>query len=215
MQLKEVILNTTYFGPVQYYTNLIKYEKIIIEQYEHYAKQTYRNRCIISGSSGTINLSIPVKRKRNKKTPVKDILIDYDTDWRKTHHRGIVSCYGSSPFFEFIRDDIEIFFLKKYKFLIDLNTDITIKVIELLGIKPEIKLSGKYIDKYDHPGIIDLRNSISPKKDYTKDPYFSPKSYHQVFSENQGFIPNLSVLDLLFNTGKEAMSVLRNSHIGI
>ena len=202
------ILSTAYFGPVQYFCRIASENPVIIEQYDHYSKQTYRNRCEIMGANGKLVLSIPVKKLPQKKTWVKDIRIDYDTNWQKIHLRGIISSYKSSPFFEFYFDDLEWVFQKRTRFLIDLNQDILKILIDYLGINKKIILSEKFINSASKP---DLRDLISPKKDIKKDPYFKPVSYTQVFSTRHGFIENLSILDLIFNTGPESINILKKS----
>ncbi len=204
------ILPTAYFGPVQYYCRMVSGRDIYIEQYDHYSRQTYRNRCVIMGANGIINLSIPVKRPHGNKTLVKDILVDYDTDWQKDHYGGILSAYTSSPFFEFYFDDYRWIFSQKTKYLIDLNTEINTIILSQLGVCKDIKITDNFVfmDKEE-----DLRNIISPKTKLIKDIHFKAAKYTQVFSGRFGFIPNLSIMDLLFNTGTEAPGILKQSFI--
>lgn len=205
------ILPSTYFGPVQYYARIVSAKTLIIEQYDNYSRQTYRNRCMILGANGPINLSIPVKKNKHKKALVKDIIIDYDTNWQKDHYRAIVSAYTSSPFFEFYFDDFRWVFNEKTKYLLDLNFKITEIIIAQMDIDKELRLSDKFIflEKEN-----DLRNIISPKTKLIEDIHFKPAEYTQVFSDRFGFVQNLSILDLLFNTGPEAESILRESFTG-
>jgi len=204
-----LILSSAYFGPVQYFSRFINQPAIKIEQYDHYIKQTYRNRCIIGSAAGPLTLSVPVKRKRGKKTLVKDVRVDYDTNWRKIHLLGIISCYNSSPYFEYLRDDIEPFFYKKYNFLIDMNMAITRKMLECTGIDCRAELSSHYEPYESSSGIADYREIIHPKINMEEDECFLPIPYTQVFSNETGFLPNLSILDLIFNTGKEAGNILK------
>ena len=132
------LLTTSYFPPIQYYSKLIKKEKIIIEQYEHYGKQSYRNRCDIYGANGLLTLSVPVIKGARKKIITKDIKIEYVEDWRKVHFKGIESAYRKSPFYEYYIDDIEPIFSKEYKYLLDLNNDILGVLNEILEISPDI-----------------------------------------------------------------------------
>jgi hypothetical protein len=202
------ILPTAYFGPIQYFCRIASPNPIIIEQYDHYSKQTYRNRCEIMGANGKIVLSIPVKRQHGRKNYVKDICIDYDTDWQKDHKRGIISSYKSSPYFEFYFDEYEWIYTQKTKFLIDLNQRILEIVISQLQIAKELILSDGY---HSYDAESDLRDLISPKVDISEDKHFKPVEYIQVFIVEQGFVPNLSILDLLLNKGPEAINTLKNS----
>ena len=205
------ILPSSYFGPLQYYSRIVSAKKIIIEQYDNYSRQTYRNRCVILGANGPINLSIPVKKNKQKKKLVKDIIIDYDTNWQKDHYRAIVSAYTSSPFFEFYFDEYRWIFNEKTKYLLDLNFKITQIILTQMGIEKELMLSDKFIFLEK---VNDLRNIISPKTKLIEDIQFKPIEYTQVFSDRFGFVQNLSILDLLFNTGPEAERILQESFTG-
>ena len=210
MNESNIILSTAYFGPIQYFFRFTQNQKVLIEQFDSYSKQTYRNRCVIASSAGTLLLSIPIKQNRNNKTLVKDVRIDYDTNWQKIHLRGIISCYNASPFFEFLRDEIEPFYKKKYDFLIDLNMESTLVILDLLGLENKPLLTTGYYTYKNIPDIQDMRDIISPKKRWMEDNNFSPRAYHQNYIDKLGFLPNLSILDLLFNTGSEAVRILRS-----
>jgi len=198
-----------YNGPVNYFARLIGEREIILEQYENYTKQTYRNRCEIMGPNGILTLSIPVKKKRGVKNPVKDIRIDYDTPWQKIHWRSLVAAYAASPFFQYIKDDLAVYYEKKPRFLIDLNQQLLEQCLYFLGKEIPLRLSSSFSGT---KGKTDPRVLIHPKLDPTiHDPVFHPVTYHQVFSERFGFTSNLSILDLLFNEGNQAYSVLEKS----
>lgn len=204
--MKTALLSTAYLPPVQYYCKLIGYDSILIEYFEHFEKQTYRNRCCIYGANGKLNMSIPLQ-KRGERVATKDIRISNDYNWQKIHWRSLESAYRCSPFFEFYEDDLAPLFLeKKYDFLVDMNEALVNRVNQLLKIKPEIKQTTTYERKYD--GIGDFRSVISPKVDVSEDPDFVVKPYKQVFDNKYGFIPNLSVIDLLFNQGPSALEYL-------
>ena len=211
LQEQEVLLSSTYLGPVQYYTKIITYRKALIEQHEHYPKQSYRNRCIIYGANGPVVLSIPVKKPAGSKTKTRDILLDYDTLWQNNHWRTIFSAYNSSPFFQFYEDDFRPFYEKKYKYLLDYNMYMQKTILDNLNIQvPEIQLTGNFIAEQTHPH--DFRYLIHPKKNYRElDPSFHPVPYTQVFSEKHNFTANLSIIDLLFNEGPNAINILMES----
>jgi hypothetical protein len=201
--MNAIVLACSYFGPIMYFAKMLAYEDVFIEQYDHYSKQTYRNRCLIKGANGVQVLTVPVK-KSSGKTLVKDVLIDYDTNWQKIHSRSIMSAYGSSPFFEYIRDDVDPYFKKSYKYLIDLNVESTKAILQILGMNKTFSLTEEYQTQYSEHD--DFRE-LGIKKNRSEGEYVP---YHQVFMEKSGFIPNLSILDLIFNTGHEAYSVLRS-----
>lgn len=195
------LLPTAYFGPIQYYSKLLSYDEAYIEHYEHFPKQTYRNRCVIYGANGALDLSIPLK-KRGERTPVKDIRISYEQPWQKLHWRSFESSYRCSPFFEYYEDDLAPFYEKQYEFLVDFNAELHQLVCDLLKIDNNTKLTEKYEKQPEN--MDDFRDMISPKVPYTADKSFIPKAYTQVFINKHGFIPNLSIIDLLFNEGSSA-----------
>ena len=205
-----VLLTTSYFGSIQYFTKFLIHPHRIIERYEHYTKQTYRNRCNIYGANGILALSIPMLKGPGHKSYVKDIRIDYNKNWRKLHWKGIESAYRHSPFFEFYMDDVQSFLEKKHSFLIDLNLEIMDYLLEALEISGDYSLT----DEFMKPGsgqFNDCRETIHPKKKFSEDPDFRAEPYTQVFADRLGFQENLSVIDLLFNEGPDARSLLDRS----
>jgi len=206
-------LSTAYWAPIQYISKLLIFNKIIIEQYETYPKQTYRNRLMIYGANGVQSLQVPVNKGSFVNILLKDIEISYAENWQRNHLKSIESAYRSSPFYEYYIDDILPFYEKKYKYLIDLNQNILETCTTMLNIKTHIELSSNFEMQ---PNGFDLRNSIHPKVEKQLDDiFFKPYEYVQGFEQRHGFIPNLSILDLIFNTGPEAGSILKNSIIRI
>lgn len=205
-----MILTSIYNAPVSYYALLLKHrEAIVLEQYDHYTKQTYRNRCRILGANGRLDLVIPVVKNHGKKVHMKDVKIDYDTDWQKNHWRSIVSAYASAPFFEFIEDAYVGFYFRKEAFLLDLNMGLMEVALDQLQLKTDITLSDAYKHQYND---YDARESIHPKRGFRlQDHLFQPAIYQQVFSEKHGFVPELSIMDLLFNEGPNARMILEQS----
>lgn len=200
------ILSSAYFGPVQWYQKLNRYDECLIEQHDHFIKQTYRNRCVIATTQGTQALTVPVESPdggRIDKTEMKDVRISDHGSWRHLHWQALQSAYGESPFFEFYEDDIRPFFEKKWTFLLDFNMAITEKMCGLLDIQPDIKLTDEYVVNAQ----ADYRDVIRPKHPLP-DETFTPKPYYQVYQQKFGFQSNLSILDLLFNEGNEAVLYL-------
>jgi hypothetical protein len=196
-----------YNGPVNYYARLIREQEIKLEQHDHYTKQTYRNRFTIMGPNGILTLTVPVSRKRGMKTLMKDVRVDYDTPWNKIHWRSLVASYTASPYFALMMDELQPFYAGKFKFLIDLNLGLLQTTLDLLGIDSRVILSDAFTPITENA---DPRKVIHPKLDISSfDPVFHPVAYHQVFSDRHGFLPNLSVLDLLFNQGSDAIGILQ------
>lgn len=202
--MEKVILTTAYLGPIQYYTKFLASRNVQIEQYDSYQKQTYRNRCRILGANGPLDLTIPVIKISGEKTLVKDVKIDYSTRWQSNHWRSIVAAYNSSPFFEYLEADFNPFYEKEWKYLIDFNLDLHAVIADIFELQTKVKLTTDFISDFEGN---DFRTIISPKRTST-DQQFSPQIYSQTFGDKFGFVPNLSIIDLLFNCGSEAEMIL-------
>lgn len=205
------MLTTAYFPPVEYFIIAVGSGRVLIEKHENYSKQSYRNRCNILSANGVLPLVIPVKRFRGKKTAITDVRPDNHYSWQKLHMISIRSAYRSAPFYEYYNDDIEPFFNTRYESLLDLNTAIFEKMLEAMNITLPWEYTNSY-SKDPPPGFIDGRGSIHPK---TKHPLFRETAgypeYTQVFGDRWGFVPGLSILDLLFNTGPDAGRLLKDA----
>ena len=140
---------------------------------------------------------------------MRDTMISDHGNWRHLHWNALASAYGESPFFEYYEDDLHPFFEKKWKYLLDFNMEITCKMCELLDISPNIQLSEGYahVEELTETATRDYRDTIRPKHPLPDDD-FMPQPYYQVFRHKHGFLPNLSILDLLFNEGNEAVLIL-------
>lgn len=205
------LLSTTYFGPVQWYQKLHRAESVLMERWESFQKQTYRNRCLIATTQGIQALTVPVER--SSEGCIKDLRISDHGNWRHLHWNALQSAYGESPFFEYYQDDIRPFFQKRWTFLLDFNEEIRAKMCELIDIQPQVT----YTESWSEEGGVrskecggkreDFREAINPKHP-APDADFTPRPYYQVYREKHGFLPNLSVLDLLFNMGPESIFYL-------
>ena len=205
--MKPAYISTAYLGPVQQYSKMFHFPEVRIETSENYLKQSYRNRCIIAGANGPLPLSVPIVKPDTLKCLTKDIRISDHGNWRHLHWNAIVSAYNSTPFFEYYEDDFAPFYEKKYEFLFDFNEELRMLICQLLDIQPQIQFTTSF--------EADVENDfrwISPKQDIA-DPSFLLKPYYQVFQDKHGFLPNLSIIDLLFNTGNEGILVLRDSFV--
>jgi hypothetical protein len=204
--METAYLSTAYLGPVQYYCKLLQYPSILIEQEENFIKQTYRNRCVIAAANRLLTLSVPVEKPETLKCQTKDIRISDHGNWRHLHWNALISAYGTSPFFMYYQDDFAPFFEKKYRFLFDFNEELRKLICSLLDMQPSVSFTTQYEVNPSH----DFREKISPKSSFN-DPEFVPIPYYQVFKEKFGFLPNLSIVDLLFNMGPEGLIVLQQS----
>ena len=200
------ILPISYLGNISYYSSLLNADKVLIEICGHYDKQTYRNRTVIYGANGRLNLVVPVKKGREGRRPVKEVEISYDQPWQRLHWKSLESAYRCSPYFEFYEHHLAPFYQKEEKFLVDLNLKLLDKTLELLQAEKLYNVTGTYEDA--HAGYIDERNLFDPHRNNTDAQGLSP--YTQVFENKQGFLPDLSILDLLFNCGPESLPYLNS-----
>lgn len=193
------LLTSCYLAPVEYYSALFRAENALIEIHGNYAKQSYSNRCRIAGATGILALSIPVEKPSSLKCKMKDIRIAEHGNWQHLHWNAILSAYGSTPYFQYYEDDFRPLYEKKTVFLHDFNEQLRILVCRLIGIETEVSYTGSYLQK-PAAHFFDLRESIHPKRisNYQSTPYY------QVFANEQGFVNNLSIIDLLFNMGNES-----------
>ncbi|MEM6697166.1 MAG: WbqC family protein [Bacteroidota bacterium] len=202
------LIELHYLPCVHYFTKILKYETIIIEQCEHYQKRSYRNRCHIMGANGLLRLSIPLQSGKNQQMNIREVKISHQENWRQLHWKSISSAYRNAPFFEYYADYLAPFFEQKEQFLFDWNYKLLIQILDLLQLENNTQLSEQYEPMPASP-IVDLRNSIQAKKSRHKEVLdLEVIPYAQVFQERHGFVPNLSILDLLFCTGPQANLII-------
>ena len=201
MILYDFVFHPTYFPTIYQYAKMLQSRKVVFEVEDNYQKQTYRNRCFIYGANGKQLLNVPVTKVSGKQK-TKDILINYSANWQKEHVKSLISAYKSSPFFEFYIDELMPVFMEQKKYLLDLNIFIFSKLNEALQIDIPFKMTADYGKEIDN----DFRYLVNAKKEISLN---LPK-YTQVFQKKHGFIPNLSILDLLFNEGPNAEMYLLN-----
>ncbi|MCT4582811.1 MAG: WbqC family protein [Flavobacteriales bacterium] len=196
-----ITLSSVYLGNIDYYTIINQNPEIIIDVKEHFQKQSYRNRSVIHGANGALNLIIPLA-KRGIRTKMEAVKIDNSQRWQNLHWRSIQSAYRSSPYFEYYEDEILPFYEEKYEVLVEFNEAIQNKIVELLDLDSQFLKT----ESYQKIATNDFRDLIHPKKEATSN--YQEEEYTQVFSDRNGFIPNLSILDLLFNEGPNAINFL-------
>ena len=200
---KGAIFPLFYHPPVEYFTQLIAHKaNILLEKHEHFPKQTYRNRVSLHSPNGKLDLIVPVIKGSNVHTAMKDVRVSYEFNWQRQHLMSLQTSYRNSAYFEFYEDNLMPFYEKKWDFLFDYNEEILQFLLQAL----KLKISYTFTDDYEviYSGMDDFRESIHPKK--TSPLEFKP--YFQVFEERNGFLSNLSILDLLFNQGPQSSKYL-------
>jgi len=200
---KGAVLPLFYLPPVEYFTEMTIYNPdFIIDKHEHFPKQTYRNRANIYSPDGILTLVVPVVKGSKVHTPIKDVKISYDFRWQRLHWMSLQGCYRRSAYFEYYEDELAIFYEMKEQFLFDYNERLLHLLLKLLKIKASLKFTSAYEEAYLN--LKDFRRSFSSKKQSE----YPQKPYYQLFEDRHGFIKNLSIVDLLFNQGPQAVNYL-------
>lgn len=210
-----LILNNMYllvecqvFPCIDYVKKLIEYKNIKIESYESYQKMSFRNRYIISGANGLLNLTVPVMGGREQKSLIKEVRIDNSTNWKTRHWRSLLSAYNKAPYFEFYAEDIKNLIFSREELLFSFNIKILDWLCKALEINAVIGFTEAYIAQYSTE--TDYRNYFLPKS-FQKDAGNWVPHYSQVFEERIGFQPNLSIIDLILCEGPNAIYLLNHS----
>jgi WbqC-like protein family len=213
-----LIVDSQYFPSIILYKISYNFSNIIFEQCESYQKMSFRNRCQISGAQGVIDLSIPLVGGRDQKGLMRDVRIDPRRTWQDQHWKTIVSCYNRSPWFDYYRDGLEKLFRKPADFLTDWNLSCFEWTLQTLGWSPTVGLTTEYRREYLLEEGVDWRGKLMPRDREKWETGLlkgtATSRYNQVFEDRMGFIPNLSILDLLFCEGKEAIRYIRSSNDG-
>lgn len=193
-----MILTTSYLPPISWFAPLVKGEPICIEQWENFHKQTIRNRCRIDSPNGPLNLTIPIDKENfgaGGKCLMKDVKISYHLDWQHQHWNALETSYFNSPFFEYLQDDFRPFYEKKWEYLMDFNEALILKCCELMDIDAKINRTEEFLINTEKGSPVQHSEAHFP-------------DYYQVFAHKHGFVPNLSIIDLIFNMGPESVLYL-------
>lgn len=193
---------------INYYKLLVDYKQLKFEQYERYQKGSYSNRYYVAGANGRILLSVPLVHSRKEEILLKDLKICNRDRWQLIHWRTLTSAYRRSPWFEFYEDDLRILYNKKFEYLLDWNFQAFTLINKWLNLSWDISWTKGYFKTYPDTEAEDGRNRIIPRQLMDNELSGSPE-YRQVFEDRTGFLPGLSILDLLFCEGKRAVDLLR------
>lgn len=205
--MKAILIELQFLPSISYFALLQRFDKIIFERHEHYVKQSYRNRCHINTPAGKSMIVVPLTAKHGK-VMITDVRIDYREKWDVRAWRTLQSAYGKAPFFEHYSDELRAVLLQKFTFLYDLNFALLSLCLKWLGWQTPITESRQF-EKQTLPPVTDFRNVIRNKNDHQQGKYYQPVIYHQVFGSK--FVPDLSLLDLIYCTGPDASLIIRDS----
>lgn len=201
--MKTILIESQYIGSCSYWKELLSAEKISFDKHEHFEKRSYRNRAHILGANGLLRLSIPLESGKHQHSAMKDVRISYNANWQKIHWQSLTSAYRRSPFFEFYEDQVRKMYDTQYELLFDYNNEFLKVICGLLKINLPVTATDKYIAAVDED-VKDYRSYFSPGRKSGNN--FA--EYPQVFNDRFDFIPDLCVLDLLFNVGTRSLDYL-------
>ena len=204
-----IIIHPTYFPNIAHFVALTKANDVTFEVDDNFLKQTYRNRTYIYGANGKLALNIPVIHTQKNRQKYRDVKIFNDTKWQELHWKSLLSAYRTSPFFQFYEDELQPLFSMKTEYILDYNLKCFEVVCECLQLDLKISKSEDYHKTIENTD--DYRFLVNAKKEQPQ----SFDTYTQVFNEKHGYIPNLSILDLLFNEGPNAVNYLELQTISL
>lgn len=205
--MKTILLHHTYFPSILQMAAMVQAKEVVFEMDDNYQKQSYRSRTYIAHSNGKLLLNIPIKHtKDGSKQKTRDVVIENSFPWQIQHWKSLESAYRTSPYFEFYEDDLKPLFFKPVNSLMEFNLEAFDLICELLDIKIEYSFTTEY---FKNPPQQDLRFIVNPKLKTN----FKLDSYFQVLNKQNEFLPNLSILDLLFNEGPNSIIYLENQQL--
>lgn len=202
-----ILIHPTYFPSIATFCAIAQASHVKLETQDNFVKQTYRNRCFIYGANGRLLLNVPVVYSQNNRQLYKAVPVFNDEKWQLQHWKSLESAYRTSPFFEFYEDELKPLFFETVTSLMDFNVKCLERLCECLQLDVPISFSSTY-EKVPE-GVLDLRPLVNAKRE----PIHQLAPYTQVFSPKHGYISNLSILDLLFNEGPNALNYLESQTI--
>ncbi len=205
--MKTCLIELHYLPTIEFFCAVADYEVVVLEKCEHYVKQSFRNRTYINTSQGIEMLVLPLTGKHGK-VSISSVQLDYSTKWQNNHWRAIESAYRKAPFFEFYADELKEIIYRKHEYLFDLNRELLSFCLRCTALPLKLSESVAY-EKIPASLVFDLRSQIDAKKPYSERSFYTPAPYYQVFGN--GFASNLSVVDLLFCMGPQAMHIINAS----
>lgn len=203
--MTHILIETQCLPPVPLFQLLRHIDVLRIEAYEHYQKRSFRNRIYLAGPQGLEIFTIPLKKGKHQAQDITNVAIAYDEDWIRRFTRLLQSNYGSAPYYHHYIDQIVQILHQQHQLLLYLNMSLLRWVLHTLQIPCQLQLSQNYNLGDRDPLLRDLRNTITPK---AINPCDKTVNYNQVYEDRHGFIPNLSILDMIMCCGPESIHYL-------
>ena len=207
--VSEVLLELQFLPCLEYFARILQYDTLRLEACENLPRRSPRNRCRVLTANKVDTLTVPLLESR-RGLPIRDVKIDYDQPWARRHWGCLQSAYGKSPYFEYYAADFQAVYQRTPVFLFDFNVELLTLCLRFLGIKRKIMYTLSYQTDVKK-SIFDARLSINPPKNTEISSFYQNIPYYQTFGND--FVPNLSIIDLLFNAGPESPLILRQSAI--
>ncbi len=208
-QSGELLIDLHYLPCLDYFAGLAQFERVNLEAHEQYQKQSYRNRCYVLTANKVDCLTVPVLNGTHKQL-IREVRIDNSQPWPGRHWRCLRAAYGRAPFFEFYGPYLEPVYQKNWSFLFDLNYELLTICLQLLRLPAGLRLTEWYV-KQPQIGVVDARSRLNVRKQDSEPLFYCPVPYSQNFGPD--FVPNLSIVDLLFNQGPQAQNYLVNDRM--
>ena len=202
-----ILTHPTYFPNIAHFVAMVKAENVVFEIDDNFLKQTYRNRTYIYGANGKLTLNIPVVHSQKNRQKYRDVKIFNEEKWQSLHWKSLLSAYRTSPFFEYYEDELQPLFHTKADYILDFNLKCFNVICDCLQLELNTSKTETYKNTVEDTS--DFRYLVNAKKEQ-RQPF---ENYTQVFNNKHGFIPNLSILDLLFNEGPNALNYLESQTI--
>jgi hypothetical protein len=196
-----ILIESQYFPPLSSLIYLYKEKHIGIPLYEKFRKMGFQNRCMIPTSNGVSILSVPLLGGRDANRLLTDVMIDNSQRWQTRHWRTLTAAYNRSPFFEFQADELRVLYETRFDLLYEWNLACLTWLLKGFG------RSGTRVDLVSEKGAGEVRGRVLAKQHTDQWLVKDLPVYQQVFGERQGFIPNMSSIDLLFCVGKEGLTL--------
>lgn len=203
MSQEPLLIESSYLPPIHLFTHLAR-RPVVLEAQETFQKRSFRNKCLIASDQGPQLLTVPLRRGKHQSQPIQEVAIAYEDPWQQQHVRSIKTCYRSAPFFDYFFEDWQQLIDTRFSTLWQLNWACLQLALQQLDLHAQISITIKY---HQESNLYDLRGALHPRNYLS----FDAPTYVQVFMDRTGFLPNLSVLDLIFCCGPTGRLLLQET----